>query len=86
MDSRPDQGVVRRLMWEAAAFAAEGPGEEPPGAVPPGTAPASHDEKTPAPAGRKGPGSQIRRYVPRPRPAKPKPVAPSSPEPVKPPD
>ena len=28
MDSRPDQGVVRRLMWEAAAFgaAAEGRG------------------------------------------------------------
>ena len=88
MDSRPEQGVVRRLMWEAAAFgaAAHGLEEEQPAVAPPGSSPASEVEKARVPAGRSGPGSKIRRYVPERRPATPNPAEPASKTPVKPPD
>ena len=89
MESRPERGVVRRLMWEAAEISASADdleGESPtvtparadPGSVPPAA--------RPRPAGG-GPGSQIRRYTPEPRPATPAKKIESDPkEPVKRPD
>ena len=79
MESRPERGVARRLMWEAASVVAsedETKKEVPPAPKPPGTSPAA-DKSGPS---RGGPGSQIRRYVPVPRsaPAKP-PEKPSEP-------
>jgi hypothetical protein len=89
MDSRPEHGVVRRLMWEAAAFATEAdePETESPVTVPPAVDPLTEAERAGATPRRHGPGSQIRRYVPQPRiPPTPKPPAPGGSEPVKPRD
>ena len=71
MESRPERGVVRRLMWEAAAVSA---GAEDPEGEPAAVTPAPGRPGSIPPGGRArpdggGPGSQIRRYSPEPRPA-----------------
>ena len=87
MDSRPEQRVVRRLMWAAASFgpAADEPEGEAPAATRP-EAPVAQAGKTPPKGSRTGPGSQIRRYVHRPQAPPAKPSAPSSSEPTEPRD
>ena len=88
MESRPEQRVVRRMMWDAAAFGHPGAGEperDAPVVVPPGVA--APEAVAPEPSSRRGPGSQIRRYVHRPLPTSPaKRPAPSPSEPIKPRD
>ncbi len=60
MESRPEQGVVRRLMWEAAAVGASGDGAKKEAAVafaePARQRAPATDARTP----REGPGSRTR--------------------------
>jgi len=76
-DSRPENRVVRSMMWQAASNpTTDEPRRDTPEVTatePPG---GRKDGKARAPAARKGPGSQIRRYVPQRR--APVPPAPSS--------
>ena len=86
MESRPERGVVGRLMWEAAAV--EGGADNPDSGPPAGPAPRlpakDRAPVKPQPPG-DGPGSKIRRYSPEPRPAPPaKPKDPVRAEPAEP--
>ena len=82
MESRPERGVVRRLMWDAAGIGAGGDDPEAPipavTPVPKSPGSATWDRRG-RPAGG-GPGSQIRRYSPEPRPAPPAKKIESDPE------
>jgi hypothetical protein len=94
MDSRPDQGVVRRMMWALAYTAAEDREksreknrEKKSPSIAPRPQPDTEPAKGPPAAERVGPGSQIRRYSPQPgRKGVRKPPAPPAPDPIKPPD
>jgi hypothetical protein len=86
MNSRPEQGVVRQMPWQAAAFGmgAVPSEDDSPDSVPPPSKPGTGRKKRPE---RRGPGSQIRRYVPQPRvPPSPKPTEPDASEEIKQPD
>jgi hypothetical protein len=85
MDSRPEQRVVQSWMWQAAAGSpADDVRRDPPDVVASTPPPAARMRRVPATP--RGPGSQIRRYVPTPRPSPAAGPAPGAPEPVKPRD